>query len=494
MKSIRWKIVFTSLVLVFIPIYFLNRYAISFFDLFTRTELETHLKHYAYIVGEEYRSLLDAQDVQVHEHIQAHMEIGLQGYGREIGSRIRVISTNGVVVLDSIGDGDVGALLTDRPEIREALTGAYSARSRLTPDKGFMYYYIARPVKNANKDVLGVVYIARHTAPIITAIREMVTNQRRATQVALAVAAVVALFVAQTLTRRLRRLTRKARAFAEGNANLDINVNPKPGDEIEELGRAVSRMAAEIEARNDYNRDFISTTFHELKAPLTAVKGAVEILEQERGGDAETQTRFLSTILYQTERMIRMTGELSELTRLDVEMLRGMKETAEYCQFVRDVVERIEPTFDEARAPFECQIPDGPIEVMIVPGRIEQVISNLLENAFRYTSVSGRVRLVVEQGEDGTVLTHVEDTGRGVAPSNINKVFDRFFTTEPKDRPKEYGSGLGLAIARTIVENHGGRIWVQSPWPDTAQDGSEEGNIGPGARFTFSLATSRRHN
>ena len=111
---------------------------------------------------------------------------------------------------------------------------------------------------------------------------------------------------------------------------------------------------------------------------------------------------------------------------------------------------------------FKAVIPETPIPVTILPGRIEQVIDNLIENAFRYTGPEGTVELIVKEDPDGSVITIVRDTGRGITPSNIDKIFDRFFTTEPRDREKPYGSGLGLAIARSIIENHGGTIWVES--------------------------------
>jgi signal transduction histidine kinase len=131
------------------------------------------------------------------------------------------------------------------------------------------------------------------------------------------------------------------------------------------------------------------------------------------------------------------------------------------------------PTFEDDHAEFSSSVPDEVITTMIMPGRIEQVIANLLENAFRYTPASGRVELAVAR-EGNDVLTSVKDTGRGIPVGSTEKVFGRFYTTEPKDIPREYGSGLGLAIAKSIVENHQGRIWVES-------------EPGRGATFIFAL-------
>ena len=108
----------------------------------------------------------------------------------------------------------------------------------------------------------------------------------------------------------------------------------------------------------------------------------------------------------------------------------------------------------------------------IVPGRIEQVLANLLDNAFRYTPDDGCVMVRVEKGDP--VLTTVSDTGCGIAASNLHRVFDRFFTTERREQPQDHGSGLGLAIAASIIRNHQGEIRVTS-------------QVGEGTSFTFEL-------
>ena len=148
-----------------------------------------------------------------------------------------------------------------------------------------------------------------------------------------------------------------------------------------------------------------------------------------------------------------------------------------YCAGVREIVERFKTSLDAPHAEIALSLPVEEFQVFANVGRLEQVLCNLLENAVRYTPVSGSVSVAVKAGPDRTVVTSVSDTGCGIQPSNIEKIFDKFFTTEPKDKPKDYGSGLGLAIARTIVENHQGRIRVES-------------SPGKGATFFFSLPLS----
>jgi signal transduction histidine kinase len=464
-KSIRWKLILTSVLLVFIPIYLLNRYALDFFDRFTRKALEDQLISHAFIIGEEYKSLVlsNAQPAEFDRLLKTYEPI--------IGARLCLLATNGVVLFDSGTNSLAGADLSARREVCRAMQGRYGARATLTPDRQYMFYYVALPVKQSN-DCVAIAYAFQHTAPIIGALKRMTTRQQLVSVVALLAAAAVAIVLAQTLTRRLRQLTKAAVAFAKGTAAWQTHI--RGHDEIAELGGAMTAMATELKKRNQYNRDFVFTVMHELKTPLTAVKGTVEVLEEGAADKPETRQKFLANIRHEVERMIRMVSELNELTKLDVELLRGQKELVDYAQFVRQVADRLAPTFDEPHAQFRVTVPDEKIATLIAPARIEQVIANLLENAFRYTPPTGTVELRVATGPDHTVITSVHDTGRGIAPANRAKVFDRFFTTEPKDKPGHPHSGLGLAIAKTIIENHQGQLWVES-------------EAGQGAHFFFRL-------
>ncbi len=470
MNSIRWKLVLTSAVLVFLPVYFLNRYAIEAFDRFTRKAQEEEMISHAMMLGEQYKVMVLGADGK--DSLGDAFRDMVRLSGVRLNSRFTVLTPDGRVYAESdthtpSGIRDVGML----PEVARALGGRYGARNALTEDRKYMYYYVALPI-TYDGELIAVVHVARHTGPIIKAIQRMTHDQRIAMFSALGLAMLASAVLALTLTRRLRILTRASMEYARGDAAMDIRIRGR--DEIGELARAVNHMTAEIEKRSRYNRDMISTVMHELRAPLTAIKGACEVLDQGAADDPDARRKFLSNIVFETERMTRMVRQLGKLTKLDTEDLRGKKETVDYVEVVHGIMDRLVPAVPPGSARIKVSLPDEPIRVRIIPDRIQQVIANLLENAVRYTPPDGHIELAVEAGPGRCVTTSVRDTGCGIAEANIGRLFDRFFTTEPKDRAAAYGSGLGLAIARSIVENHHGSIRAES-------------HAGNGAAFIFTL-------
>lgn len=471
MNSIRWKLILMSALLVLLPVYFLNHYAIDAFDRFTRKAQEEEMISHAMMLGEQYKVMVLGLGESGKGGLDADFRNMVRMSGPKLNSHFTILTPDGRVYAASGSNRIADGAPEQLPEIAKAMSGGYGARNALTEDREYMYYYVALPVLNGN-ELVAVVHVARNTGPIIKAIQRMTRNQRIAMVSALSAAMLASAVLALTLTRRLRRLTKATMAYARGNATMDLRIRGR--DEIGELARAVNHMAAEIEKRSRYNRDLISTVMHELRAPLTAIKGACEILDQGAAANTKSRGKFLSNIAFEAERMTRMVRQLGELTRLDTEDLRGRKEAVDYVDTVRRIMERLAPAAHPGSAPISISLPGESIPVRLIPGRIQQVIANLLENAVRYTPADGRIEITVEPGPGRCVTTRVRDTGRGIADANIGRLFDRFFTTEPKDRAIAYGSGLGLAIAKSIVENHQGSIRAES-------------RAGEGAEFIFTL-------
>jgi signal transduction histidine kinase len=472
MHSIRWKLLLVSLLIVFIPISFLSHYFISSFDKFTRTVQEENMANQAVALGELYKGICLASGSNDYQRCKEQFSSVMVNSGNSFNSDLMLISPEGTVLFASDNViKKIGQNLSDKKEVAKAMLGKYGARWNVDKTHSYVFYYIAVPIKDTAGNVIGIAHVTKHTGQITKAIMKIGSTQQKSMIIALLSACLAAIILAYTLTSRLRRLTRASVDYAKGGQLLD-NFVVKGKDEVALLGKAVKDMAAEIDKRNHYNREFVSTIMHEVKTPLTAIKGAAEVLSGTAGEKPELRDKFLSNIMIESERLTRMTGELMDLTRIDTEILRVEKTQVDYCDFVRKVLDRLGPTFN-SDSTLTVDIPSNKLFVSIIEDRIEQVIANLLDNAMRYSPENGIVSVKVSEYEGCVILT-VKDSGPGIPPVNMNRVFNRFFTTEHKGYSQEYGSGIGLAIAKSIVENHHGEIWVES-------------EIGKGTIFGFSL-------
>jgi two-component system sensor histidine kinase ChvG len=464
MHSIRWKMILSTIIVVLIPVMLLNRFAIKSFDRFTSARWEAQMVDHAIMTGQVWISSMNESEKTAYVHRAA----------KEAEMRFRILDASGHLLLDSTpGEAD-GPPLQERVEIEGALKGGYAARNRLTPDRKYMYYFCAQPVKQEG-EVLAIVYVSRHTSPIILAIKAMFLRQRTATISALLLAACVSALLAMTLTYRLRRLRRAASAFSEGRKPDFRGTGGK--DEIGELSEAFQGMAQEIEQRNAYNQEFFKNVVHELKTPITAIRGAVEVLESGAAEEPENRDHFIGNIKHQNHRLSRLLGEMKTLTQIEAESPRTPRDVVDYGELMQEIMGFLEPAFDHPHATLALELPDQAVRARVSPERIEQVMANLLENALRYTPVDGKIQVRIQRA-NGEILTTVADDGCGISPSNVEKVFQRFFTTEPRGEQKAYGSGLGLAISKSIIEAHNGRISVASM-------------PGEGTTFTFALPEIR---
>ena len=464
--SLRWKLMLVCMTVVFIPVYFLQRSALETFDSFTRRVWEQEMVHVAKLAGRICLEL-EGSDPAVLADILRRTE-------EDTEIRLRWIGTDGRVLADSRPQ-PVDETTPNRlpgAEVRSALAGTYAATWELTPDRRFMYYYAAQPLL-VEGQVAGVMHASRHTGPIMRAIVRMLNHQRAATVLALALAAAASFVFAQTLTRRLRRLAGVARARANGEPAEAFHTGGH--DEIADLSRAFDQLTDALARRNLYNRDFIATVLHELRNPLTGIRGAAELLQQGADAKPAAREKFLANIRHQADRLIRMVGELNELTRVDTGSDEEHPRVAgDVRQALTRILDRAETTFDTAdKVRTVRDLGDLPILVRFNEERLEQVLLNLLDNAYRYTPPGGEVRVRLIPREGRAVLS-VEDTGPGIAPDILPRIFERFYTTEPRDPRREHGSGIGLAIVHAIVAQHGGTVRAES-------------EPGRGARFLVSL-------
>ncbi|MFN8521912.1 MAG: HAMP domain-containing sensor histidine kinase [Chloroflexota bacterium] len=294
--------------------------------------------------------------------------------------------------------------------------------------------------------------------------------------VSVALASVIARQVASAAS----SLATAARAVASGR--LDVRISTITNDEVGEVAHAFNAMAerlAEADQRRiemeDSRRQLLAAVSHDLRTPLASLRAMVEAINDRVVTDQETIDRYLHSMGGEVSRLSSLIDDLFELSRLDSGQLALRREACSLADLLSDTVEsmRLQAQRKDQRLTSHVDL-DLPV-VSVDVSRVQRAVSNLLQNAIRYTPPNGEIWLAAQR-DRGEVRVDVVDSGDGITPSDLPRIFDRFYRGD-KARVRgseEAGAGLGLSIARGLIEAHGGRLWAENV-PES------------GARFSFTL-------
>lgn len=279
-------------------------------------------------------------------------------------------------------------------------------------------------------------------------------------------AVIVGLLVSRGLTAPLRALTSAAGQMSGGDLAIRAPVGGK--DEIGQLARQFNHMAerleasfAELAAERDSLRRFIADASHELRTPITALRSFNELLQGAAANDPAARAEFLAESQTQLGRLEWITHNLLDLSRLDAGLITLDVGDHDAGGLVETVASAWRALALERGIALSIRLPPMPVEVRCDRARIELALSNLVDNALKFTPAGGRVAIGAEQSSDDrdVVQLWVEDSGPGIDPADQERIFERFYQGRGAGSK---GSGLGLAIVRSIVQAHDGRVTVES--------------------------------
>jgi two-component system OmpR family sensor kinase len=288
--------------------------------------------------------------------------------------------------------------------------------------------------------------------------------------VALVAALAGGLLVFGLQTRRLRTLGSVMQRYAQQGGDADA-ANRYPGtgdDEVDVLGRQFNAMAdristqiRELRQMDDLRRELVANVSHDLRTPLTTLRGYLETLQLKRAElSPQEQQEYLQTALGHSERLAHMVEELFELARLDSCKSVVYTEPFSMGELVQDVTQKFQLRAQERSIRLEAHLNPQAPPVHGDIAMMQRVLENLLENGLRHTPAGGRIDVGVDV-ESGNVAVQVSDTGCGIPAEDVPRIFERFYQQD-KNRSSSHSAGLGLAIVKRILELHGSVISVRS--------------------------------
>ncbi len=245
--------------------------------------------------------------------------------------------------------------------------------------------------------------------------------------------------------------------LGQARANLESQVAART-ESLKQTNIALARANLELEALARRREEMILEVSHDLRTPLTSVKGAAEnLLDGIAGKLGESQREYVEIVRDHAGRLIDAISKLLDAARAPEPTVDLDLDTVDVCALAMDVARSLQPIAEERGVDLEVEA-RGRIETFADRGKLRKVMENLLGNALKFTDRGGKVGIAVARG-DGDIRVTVTDTGIGIAENDLAHVFDRFRRGSENDRP---GSGLGLAITRDLVRLHGGDVVVSS--------------------------------
>ena len=286
--------------------------------------------------------------------------------------------------------------------------------------------------------------------------------------------------LATNMTQSLSQLQEGAHKIALGDFSTRVRLIEM--DELSQVADAFNMMVDELDrsfARQremeQARRDLIAAVSHDLRTPLTSIRAMIEALADEVVTDPETTSRYYATINTQIESLSDLINDLFELSQLETGQIQLNLEPVNLNDLLSDVLESMQAQAQVKNVSLEGIFYEDLPLIKAELTKIQRVLYNLVQNAIRHSATSGSILLTSKAVPEGVQVV-VADTGEGIAPEDLPRVFDQFFRGEKSRSRETGGAGLGLAIAKRIVEAHQGKIWVES-------------QAGYGAQFSFILPT-----
>lgn len=321
-----------------------------------------------------------------------------------------------------------------------------------------VHYTCGVPVLDNENDTIGAVFVSTSSASAL----QMLDDLRRMFLLTggfvLFLAIVVSYFVAQNVSRPLKKMSKAARSFGRGD--FSIRVDEDRDDEIGELAHSFNQMSSSLERLEELRSTFIANVSHELKTPMTTIAGFADgILDGTI--PPERQNEYLEIISNDTKRLSRLVIRMLETSRIQSGQMKINPARFELCETVCRTVLGFEQKINDKKINMDMDFESDFIHVIGDADSIVQVVFNLVDNACKFTPENGTIRVSIKR--DGVkAITSISNTGQTISSENLPLIFDRFYKVDKSRGIDKNGAGLGLYIVKSIITMHGEDISVSS--------------------------------
>lgn len=266
-------------------------------------------------------------------------------------------------------------------------------------------------------------------------------------------------FITEMVTGPLREMNKAAKKF--GSGSFDVRVPVRGNDEVAELAKAFNNMADSLANLETARNTFMANVAHDLRTPMTTISGFIDNL-LIGAIPKEDEAYYLGIIKDEVKRLSRLVSSLLDITRLQAGDRKLTMANFDICELARLILISFEQKIDDKKLNVEFECDEDRMLVSADRDAIYQMLYNICDNAVKFAKEGGDYRIRIKDADKKTVVVSVYNTGEGISPDDQPHIFERFYKADKSRGIDKNGVGLGMYIARTIVEAHGQRIWVES--------------------------------
>ena len=395
---------------------------------------------------------------------------GLGQFAKATGARITLIDAGGRVLGDSDADPRTMEDHSGRPEVIDALKGQVGSSLRVSPSLGVRFFYVAIPHRG------GALRLAVPAAAIEAQVAAIRNSVLLSTALAFLPFVILAAIFARYISGRLGAIIDFTRQLAEGNFRARLPgssrgelglLSTKLNETSEKLEFMLDRLEtehAELEKLENIRKDFVINVSHELRTPLASIQGYTETLLDGALHDPANNLKFLNIIRQNAERLARLTADLLTLSRAELRQ-QELKFALYYVnRLLTDNLDGMRPIAERRGVQLVLGRAPEDAEVFCDAEAVHQILTNLLDNAIKYTPDAGTVTVGAKHLGDasGRVEFFVRDTGPGIPADDLPRLFERFYRVDKARSRALGGTGLGLAIVKHLARSQGGDVRVES--------------------------------
>ncbi|KJR45495.1 Phosphate regulon sensor protein PhoR (SphS) [Desulfosporosinus sp. I2] len=375
-----------------------------------------------------------------------------------LGTEVWVVDKKGAVIATAANHEYCEGNYLEASELKKMQSGSISVY------KGKSQYFqepvirVIIPIIQEEK-VIGAIVLYSPIQGINKALASLSQLVLTAGIISLAIAFLIGIILSRRLSRPILTITEASTLIAKGQKQVTVPTDTSI-EEINQLGKTFNDMSSKVEANEERMKEFVANVSHELRSPLTSIKGFIEALIDNKGKTPEAQQRFLTIINDETDRLSQLVNDLLILSRSEEEIFLKPEEI-ELKKFIEDVLTSFQPRAEENSITMEVISEETSIFLKIDLNSLKQIIVNLVDNALKYSTQGGNVSISLKESAE-MISISISDSGLGIPERDLPHIWDRFYRVD-KDRSRETGgTGLGLAIVKQLTEKNGGQVEVES--------------------------------